>query len=311
MQKVISTLPLVASLAGPFGNIRNIATFGDSYSATSPTATGGTAWPTYLAGYANLTLFSFAVSGAACDNNLTPKTTPDLQSEINTYFDLTANGSTTLDPSETLYTLWIGTNDVGAGELLTGQATSGVTVVDTTECAIQWIKTLYGSGARNFLFQNMIPLDLTSIYQADSYPDHYWSAQRNTTEWNIFMRELVAAGNALSKLFIQLTTPSLVGATVGYFDTHALFMDMYNNPALYLNGTAPLNVTGSVVSCILQVNESTSDPGDCTVAQGTDRDSFLFYDEAHPSEQADRVLAREIAEVLNGTSGQWLTVFKG
>jgi phospholipase/lecithinase/hemolysin len=87
---------------------------------------------------------------------------------------------------------------------------------------------------------------------------------------------------------------------------------MHDNPSLYLNGTAPLNVTGSIVSCILQVNESTSDPGDCAPQpQGSARDSYLFFDEIHPSEQADRIVAREIAKVINGTSERWLTVFRG
>ena len=51
---------------------------------------------------------------------------------------------------------------------------------------------------------------------------------------------------------------------------------MYNNPADYLNGTAPLNVTGAVHSCVFEEGESTSDPGDCTTVEGTDRDSYLW-----------------------------------
>ena len=62
----------------------------------------------------------------------------------------------------------------------------------------------------------------------------------------------------------------------GLFDTHSLFADMYANPADYLNGTAPLNVTGAVHSCVFEEGESTSDPGDCTTVEGTDRDSYLW-----------------------------------
>lgn len=51
---------------------------------------------------------------------------------------------------------------------------------------------------------------------------------------------------------------------------------MHARPALYLNGTAPLNVTGAVDACVFQLNESTSDPGVCTVAEGSARDSFLW-----------------------------------
>ena len=62
----------------------------------------------------------------------------------------------------------------------------------------------------------------------------------------------------------------------GLFDSHALFSDMYSRPQDFLNGTAPLNVTGAVHSCVYQLNESTSDPGVCTDAVGTDQDSFLW-----------------------------------
>ena len=61
----------------------------------------------------------------------------------------------------------------------------------------------------------------------------------------------------------------------GFFDSHALFTDIYRNPKVYLNGTAPLNVTGAVHSCVLQPDKSTSDPV-CTDAVGTDQDSFLW-----------------------------------
>ena len=51
---------------------------------------------------------------------------------------------------------------------------------------------------------------------------------------------------------------------------------MFNEPQLFLNGTAPLNVTGAVHACVFQLNESTGDPGACTDATGTDIDSFLW-----------------------------------
>ena len=50
------------------------------------------------------------------------------------------------------------------------------------------------------------------------------------------------------------------------------FADMIRRPQLYLNGTAPLNVTGAVHACY------SGNGKNCTVAQGTDQDSFLWYD---------------------------------
>ena len=51
---------------------------------------------------------------------------------------------------------------------------------------------------------------------------------------------------------------------------------MYNHPARFLNGTAPLNVTGSVHACVFEIGESMFDSGVCTNATGTDTDSFLW-----------------------------------
>lgn len=76
------------------------------------------------------------------------------ESQLPLYFAEKANGTLRLAPEETVYTLWIGTNDLGANALLTGE-TNGATVVDAVTCAVNWVKTLYLSGARNFLFQNV------------------------------------------------------------------------------------------------------------------------------------------------------------
>jgi hypothetical protein len=86
------------------------------------------------------------------------------------YYNLT--NTTVLNPAETLYTIWIGdyprdrsrdegtdinnttgTNDVGSAEILTGQTKGDI--VGVSECAVNTIATLYASGARNFLLQNV------------------------------------------------------------------------------------------------------------------------------------------------------------
>ena len=83
----------------------------------------------------------------------------------------------------------------------------------------------------------------------------------------------------------------------------------------YLNATAPLN-------------ESTSNVVNCTVAEGSAQDSFMWYvcpihvhvhvdvwrvhsraryDDLHFSQQTARVLAREMAAVMNGQFSPWVT----
>ncbi len=120
------------------------------------TGDGGVSWPIYAAGYGGFKLFPFARSGATCSNSLTFRPFPSLfESQLPLFFAETGNKSLILDPAKTIYTLWIGTNDVGSNALLTGSQTPGVTLVDTVSCAVNWVKTLYKSGARNFLFQNV------------------------------------------------------------------------------------------------------------------------------------------------------------
>jgi hypothetical protein len=53
-------------------------------------------------------------------------------------------------------------DDVGVGSLLTGNQTAGTTIVDVAQCAIDWMTQMYTFGARNFIMQNMIPLELVS-----------------------------------------------------------------------------------------------------------------------------------------------------
>ncbi|KAJ6540781.1 GDSL lipase/acylhydrolase [Mycena sp. CBHHK59/15] len=299
------TLSGVHTLGVRPGQIKNLVTFGDSYTDVVITGDQATAWPVYAAGYAHVALHPFARAGATCSNNLTFRPFPPVfESQLPLYFTEKSNGSLRLSADETIYTLWIGTNDLGVSALLTGS--NEASLVDVTECMINWVKVLYESGARNFIFQNMIPLELTILYSANSYPNRYWAFERNTTEWSILMTEMVLSGNKLTQLMLQALVPTLSGAHIALFDSHSLFQDMFDHPALYLNGTAPLNVTGAWDACVAPLG-SNGTPLVCTVANGTDRDSFLWADELHPSEQADRIVAREIALILEGKKSKWAT----
>jgi hypothetical protein len=145
------------------------------------------------------------------------------------------------------------------------------------------------------LNEQIIPLERLPLYAVDSYPNRYWTDVRNTTEWHLFISELVAAGNAISKLMLKSLPASLPDAHIGkqahfqflysllnamnregLFDSHALFTDILDQPQRFLNGTAPLNTTGAVHACVFQLNESTSGPAACTDALGSAADSFVW-----------------------------------
>lgn len=84
------------------------------------------------------------------------------------------------------------------------------------------------------------------------------------------------------------------GASIAVFDTNSLITDIYNNPTQYL--TSPANVTGQFYHC---------DPatgGDCVTQEGKVISQFLWYDELHPTERTDQIIAKEFASVVKGTS---------
>ncbi|EED83545.1 predicted protein [Postia placenta Mad-698-R] len=153
---VLAAAQLAATQGPQPGQIKNLVTFGDSYTDVYQTGDGGTAWPVYAAMYGNFSLYPYAKAGATCSNKLVDRPYGSVtEYQLPLYLTEKDNGSLELDPDVTVYTLWIGTNDNGAGGILTGDQTPGVTLVDTITCAVNWVKTLYTSGARNFVFQNV------------------------------------------------------------------------------------------------------------------------------------------------------------
>ncbi|KAL1727924.1 GDSL lipase/esterase [Schizophyllum commune] len=336
---ILLALTVVPSLAKLHRDqITNLLTFGDSYTDVVYVWDGGVAWPTYAVRYASegrgggrtrharspVTLYPFARAGAVCSTKITTSLySPVMEGQLPAYYSSVANGTipsalhnpsnlaldnnAKVTPHNTLYTLWIGTNDIGAWGLLQGHGIGGATVVDTVQCAVDWVKRMYEGGARNFLWQNMIPLELTPMYSANAYPNKFTTAAKNATEWHIMMKELTTAGNKIGELLLRDLAPKLEGAHIGLFDSHALFTDMYANPGAYLNGTAPLNVTGSAYTCVYKEWTDVRDKPPCTKVNGTDRDSYLWWDELHPGEQADRVVAQQISQVMLGEENKWTT----
>ena len=147
---LLAALPLCLAAGHRPGQIHNFVTFGDSYSDSPNTAHSGVPWPAYLAGYTNTSLYPFARSGATCSNLITPRPSASIcETQLPGYFDSDLG----LSPQDTLYIQWIGTNDLGVHSLITGS--NGASIVDVTECMVNWVQVLYDSGARNFLLLNV------------------------------------------------------------------------------------------------------------------------------------------------------------
>jgi len=148
---------------------------------------------------------------------------------------------------------------------------------------------------------NLAPLNLLPQYATPEnggyaatkfFPDK----GSNITEISYRIAENVATVNSILSYRIPFSVQiekRWPNAHVAVFDTNDLITDIWKNPSAYLNGTAPLNVTGVIDECDVKGNN-------CTLKEN--RDSYLWFDELHPSEQASRIVAREFIGVLGGGS---------
>ncbi|OCL10458.1 carbohydrate esterase family 16 protein [Glonium stellatum] len=284
------------------------------------TASGGIVWSRYVALYTSANLYNYAVSGAVCSNKITPRTWstisapfPDIAGyELPAFladaaYQVPGTHQPFLDvpSSETVYSMWIGTNDLGNYALLTDSQKRGTTIVDYVSCVYSMLDGLYHAGARYFVLMNIAPLQLAPLYATPENggvgANHYWTDKgSNLTEISYRMWESVATVNNIYKYqtpYEILIARRYPGAHFALFDLNGLITDIWNHPAGYLNGTAPLNVTGYENHCSITGSN-------CTRTNSPD--SFLWYDELHPSEQTDRVIAKNFVDVVRGES-KWAT----
>ncbi|RPB16756.1 hypothetical protein P167DRAFT_556450 [Morchella conica CCBAS932] len=325
-----------AALSG--GKFKNLVVFGDSYTdegrlgyffshngsappvgyvqqESSSTASGGRSWARFVAQYTGVTLYNYAVSGAVCSNSLTPRYLssinglfPDILGyEVPAFFADFPKESRKLSNDETLYAIWIGTNDLGGDNIITGLPNVGLT--NYTSCVFETMSKLYNYGARNFVLLSLAPIEHAPLYAPLSEggsegPHRFWRGRSgNATVISTRMRDLVQGGNEIFKYRVpaEIHDGALKGAKVAMMDTYGLLTDIRINPANYLNGSLPLNVTGFNLHCVLD--------GPCTTYRPNDRDSFLWYDELHPSEQVGRIVAREFSKFVQKKFTEWMTVW--
>jgi len=192
--------------------------------------------------------------------------------------------STALSTSNAVYSIWIGTNDLGVGLFLTDAQIRGETLTDYTECIYRVFDELYAAGGRVFVLFNNAPLNLAPLYANDTLggvgDNQYWDPKpENHTAIAKKMHEYVTSTNTIFRYqspYEALIAKRYPGASLAVFNVWQLLSDIYDNPSAYLNGTQPANVTGYEHHC-------TPDQSSCTlVYNGTSSDSFMWYDELHP-----------------------------
>lgn len=153
----VSATPVIAG-AGGAKSFENLVTFGDSYTdngrlsfyishngsappvgtlqpESNVTASGGLAWGQYVQRYTGVAYFDYAVSGATCSNEIISRNLAAIHKPFPSVVDdelpsfVADVGVKTLyenrTAENTVYALWIGTNDLGFGAFLTDSQAPG------------------------------------------------------------------------------------------------------------------------------------------------------------------------------------------
>lgn len=145
---------------------------------------------------------------------------------------ITPNGTKflTIPPDETVYSIWIGTNDLGEAAFLTDSQAPGKLIPDYIDCVFSALDRVYANGARYFVIMNIAPLQLAPLYATPENGGvgsvYYWPDKpKNLTEISYRMWEQVALVNDVYKyrtpyeLFVAKRYP---GAHFAIFDTYSL-----------------------------------------------------------------------------------------
>ncbi|KAF9070838.1 hypothetical protein BDP27DRAFT_1446714 [Rhodocollybia butyracea] len=158
------------SVANPFGN------------PPFPgfTATGGPNWIDFDTTTHNNSLvftYNYAFGGATIDANLVAPFEPTVLSvtdQVNQFLQTVASkpASTPWTSENSLFSIWIGINDLGNSYFLSDNRTSfDTTLLDAEFALVQQLvsthSSLFDVGARNFLFLNVPPTDRSPLMLAE------------------------------------------------------------------------------------------------------------------------------------------------
>ncbi|KAI5860931.1 carbohydrate esterase family 16 protein [Durotheca rogersii] len=316
--------------------INNVIVFGDSYTdegrleyflthgvppppglyipQSNTTASGGVSWPQIAGKQIGAKVYNYAVSGAVC-TDFFPEVLPSVQEYESPAFlaDVAwkdpKTGTNTLyvnrRADNTVYSLWIGANDLGVNAFLTDSQQAGKSLEDFVECIWPAYDAIYRAGGRKFVLFNVAPLQLAPLYTSvknggtGNVPRWPNKESYNTTEYEQKIFEYSTTVNKVFEYgvpFQLLVKKRWPGASFSIFDVHQLITDIYNQPAQYLD--PPANAKGYYISCPNSIGASPS----CSKTSEHPLSSFLWYDDLHFSPKAHEYIASEFTKVVTKKS---------
>lgn len=294
-------IPLISSDCASTTSILNrtafIFTFGDSYTTNGWSGHGNplashkiectTAGPNWAISLTDLvghsTLIDLAVSGAVSDSDIIKSQPVDFRGQTTAFLNYVARSRNVPWTSRnSIFTITFGTNDVNLSfKNAQGNGTS-VYSKDLTSY-FNTVDKLYNAGARQFVFNNVVPFDRAQI-GIDQGGKLAAKLKDNINEFNSQLAAK-AASYCSSKRDI----------TCQVFDTHTTFANVMDNYAAYGFATP----SGY---CAAYANQRT-----CNVVS-QDRSclgpisSYVWWNDLHPSCAADLVWAKALKVQLSYVS---------
>lgn len=208
--------------------------------------------------------FAWAAARSGTGNNF--GLLPNLQPQIGFYTaQLAANNPVLPAPASTLFTLWIGGNDVFAHV----EQNDPITPLQIAANVSTAVTNLYNAGGRSFLIPNLPPIGLSPDYLNDPI-----KGPQATAFTNIFNTQLDLSLGALSG--------SLAGINIFKLNINQIFLDVIADPAAF----GLTNVTQRAYTPF-----PGSDPpvpyGEVVINQ----DQYLYWDSAHGTTAVNLLIA--------------------
>ncbi|KIK56259.1 carbohydrate esterase family 16 protein [Collybiopsis luxurians FD-317 M1] len=191
------------------------------------TATGGPNWIDFDTVTNNNSLiftYNYAFGGATIDASLVAPFEPTVLSvtdQVNQFLDTVANkpASTPWTSQNSLFSIWIGINDLGNSYFLSDNRTSFDTVLLNAEFAL--VEKLYDVGARNFLFLNVPPTDRSPLLLSQS------------TTAQAMLKANILDFNSQLVTFANNFKATHSGVKTFIWDANAAFTTILNDPTAF------------------------------------------------------------------------------
>lgn len=312
----------------PIRHMENLVTFGDSYTDESrasyfashghapppgvllppsnQTSGGGEAWGRFASEFSGAKYYNYAVAGAMCSNNITSHWFDPIKAPFPSVLEYEVEAFEEdikyrkLYPNRrsdnTVYALWIGTNDLGIDGFLSDRNAAGTSITSFLDCLWQTFDHVYKTGGRHFFLLNEAPLHVSPMYAAPenggTLDNNYWrnKTMYNMTEYQYKMFEYSTSVNTMIDYgvpFQLLVKKRWPGATFGVFDVHSLMLDIHADPSKYLD--APAHVIGSYRTCDNSGCADSKDP----------LSSFMWYvSKPHSMTIIESFLANALSRLL-------------